>query len=71
MLDPINQSQSALHRSAALLCVQRDPDYLPVPVNVHRLLLTGIMLAAKLTDDHYYNNAYYARVRVPAMHAPE
>jgi len=29
---------------------------------VHRLLITAIMLASKFFDDVYYNNAYYARV---------
>ncbi|CAH8337584.1 unnamed protein product [Eruca vesicaria subsp. sativa] len=32
------------------------------PLNVHRLLVTTVMLAAKVFDDRYYNNAYYARV---------
>ncbi|XP_006402307.2 LOW QUALITY PROTEIN: cyclin-U3-1 [Eutrema salsugineum] len=32
------------------------------PLNVHRLLITTVMLAAKVFDDRYYNNAYYARV---------
>ena len=31
-------------------------------LNVHRLLITSIMLASKFFDDVYYNNAYYARV---------
>ncbi|KAJ8547527.1 hypothetical protein K7X08_011113 [Anisodus acutangulus] len=31
-------------------------------VNVHRLLITSVMLAAKFIDDAFYNNAYYARV---------
>ncbi|KAK8688481.1 hypothetical protein V6N13_087245 [Hibiscus sabdariffa] len=30
--------------------------------NVHRLLLTSVMVAAKFMDDLYFNNAYYARV---------
>lgn len=30
--------------------------------NVHRLLMTAIMVAAKFLDDAFYNNAYYARV---------
>ncbi|XRB05911.1 cyclin [Pycnococcus provasolii] len=30
--------------------------------NVHRLLMTSIMIAAKFLDDAFYNNAYYARV---------
>ncbi|XP_010552777.1 PREDICTED: cyclin-U3-1 [Tarenaya hassleriana] len=31
-------------------------------LNVHRLLITSVMLAAKVLDDRYFNNAYYARV---------
>jgi len=31
-------------------------------LNVHRLLITSIMLAAKFIDDAFYNNAYYAKV---------
>ena len=34
----------------------------PTPLNVHRLLITGVLLAAKLMDDNYFNNAYYAKV---------
>ncbi|XP_050282546.1 cyclin-U4-1 [Quercus robur] len=30
--------------------------------NVHRLLITSVMVAAKFMDDIYYNNAYYAKV---------
>ncbi|XP_022895770.1 cyclin-U4-1-like [Olea europaea var. sylvestris] len=30
--------------------------------NVHRLLITSVMVAAKFMDDKYYNNAYYAKV---------
>ncbi|KAK0583045.1 hypothetical protein LWI29_032826 [Acer saccharum] len=30
--------------------------------NVHRLLLTSVMVAAKFNDDASFNNAYYARV---------
>jgi len=41
-----------LHRTRALLN----------PLNVHRLIITTVMLAAKVFDDRYYNNAYYARV---------
>ncbi|KAL1197884.1 Cyclin-U3-1 [Cardamine amara subsp. amara] len=32
------------------------------PLNVHRLIITSVMLAAKVFDDRYFNNAYYARV---------
>ncbi|XP_030511967.1 cyclin-U4-1 [Rhodamnia argentea] len=31
-------------------------------LNVHRLLITSVMVAAKFLDDIYYNNAYYAKV---------
>lgn len=31
-------------------------------LNVHRLLITSVMVAAKFMDDAFYNNAYYARV---------
>lgn len=30
--------------------------------NVHRVIITSILVAAKFFDDQYYNNAYYARV---------
>ncbi|KAK3002090.1 hypothetical protein RJ639_021792 [Escallonia herrerae] len=41
---------------------QRQPS-LPIDsFNVHRLLITSVMVAAKFLDDMYYNNAYYARV---------
>ncbi|MCL7037710.1 hypothetical protein MKW94_021271 [Papaver nudicaule] len=31
-------------------------------LNVHRLLITSVMIAAKFIDDSFYNNAYYAKV---------
>ncbi|KAJ4892330.1 Cyclin-U4-1 [Raphanus sativus] len=31
-------------------------------LNVHRLLITSVLVAAKFLDDRYYNNAYYAKV---------
>ncbi|RQM29018.1 hypothetical protein B5M09_006323, partial [Aphanomyces astaci] len=31
-------------------------------LNVHRVIITSIVLAAKFFDDHYFNNAYYAKV---------
>ncbi|RYG53553.1 hypothetical protein EON66_08370, partial [archaeon] len=31
-------------------------------LNVHRIIITAVMLAAKFFDDQYYNNAYYAKV---------
>ncbi|XVE56452.1 hypothetical protein DITRI_Ditri04bG0010500 [Diplodiscus trichospermus] len=30
--------------------------------NVHRLLITSVLVSAKFMDDKYYNNAYYAKV---------
>ncbi|OMP00765.1 Cyclin P/U [Corchorus olitorius] len=41
---------------------QRQPS-LPInSFNVHRMLITSVMVAAKFMDDMYYNNAYYAKV---------
>lgn len=31
-------------------------------LNVHRVLITSVMLAAKFFDDHYFNNAYFAKI---------
>jgi len=31
-------------------------------LNVHRLMITSIMLGAKFFDDRYYNNAYFGKV---------
>ncbi|KAE8660649.1 Cyclin-P3-1 [Hibiscus syriacus] len=31
-------------------------------LNVHRLLITSVLVAAKFGDDAFFNNAYYARV---------
>lgn len=31
-------------------------------LNVHRIVITSLMLAAKFFDDQYFNNAYYAKV---------
>lgn len=40
----------------------RDAALAPTTLNVHRLLLTGVLCAAKFLDDRYYNNAFYAKV---------
>ncbi|KAJ4952330.1 hypothetical protein NE237_029162 [Protea cynaroides] len=41
---------------------QRQP-LLPINShNIHRLLITSVMVAAKFMDDMYYNNAYYAKI---------
>lgn len=42
--------------------VHRQPDQPIISLNVHRLLITSVMLAAKTLDDVHYNNAFYARV---------
>ncbi|KAG8364609.1 hypothetical protein BUALT_Bualt18G0017300 [Buddleja alternifolia] len=42
--------------------VHKYPDSLVVSLNVHRLLVTSVMLASKILDDVHYNNAFYARV---------
>ncbi|XP_020204115.1 cyclin-U1-1 [Cajanus cajan] len=40
----------------------RHPDSLVTSLNVHRLLVTSVMVASKMLDDEHYNNAVYARV---------
>ncbi|XP_030459541.1 cyclin-U1-1 [Syzygium oleosum] len=42
--------------------VHKHPDSLVVSLNVHRLLVTSVMVASKMLDDEHYNNAFYARV---------
>ncbi|GJP37580.1 hypothetical protein CLOM_g1440 [Closterium sp. NIES-68] len=42
--------------------MQRKDAMLITTLNVHRLLITGVLVAAKFLDDAYYNNAYYAKV---------
>eukprot|EP00475_Leptophrys_vorax_P005458 TRINITY_DN13298_c0_g1_i1.p1 TRINITY_DN13298_c0_g1~~TRINITY_DN13298_c0_g1_i1.p1 ORF type:complete len:279 (-),score=-3.55 TRINITY_DN13298_c0_g1_i1:488-1324(-) len=37
-------------------------DMVITSLNVHRLLITCVMIAAKFLDDSYFNNAYYAKV---------
>lgn len=37
-------------------------NFLMTALNVHRVVITAILLAAKFFDDAYYNNAYYAKV---------
>ena len=41
--------------------IQRN-NFLLTELNVHRVIVTAILLAAKFFDDAYYNNAYYAKV---------
>jgi len=42
--------------------IQCNPAFLVNSLNVHRIIITSVMLAAKYFDDHYYNNAYYGKV---------
>ncbi|KAL3615265.1 Cyclin-U1-1 [Castilleja foliolosa] len=42
--------------------VHKYPGSLLVSLNVHRLLVTSVMVASKILDDVHYNNAFYARV---------
>ncbi|XP_002985239.2 cyclin-U4-1 [Selaginella moellendorffii] len=42
--------------------IHQQPDVPITSLNVHRLLITSVMVAAKFLDDAYYNNAYYAKV---------
>lgn len=42
--------------------IQRNKAFVISSLNIHRLLITSIMLAAKFYDDIYYNNAYYAKI---------
>ena len=37
-------------------------------LNVHRVIVTAVLLAAKFFDDAYYNNAYYAKVGGVLVH---
>ncbi|CAK9147063.1 unnamed protein product [Ilex paraguariensis] len=41
--------------------IQRSSVHL-TSLNVHRLLITSVTLAAKFIDDAFFNNAYYAKV---------
>ncbi|KAK9845763.1 hypothetical protein WJX81_001834 [Elliptochloris bilobata] len=41
---------------------QVDPAHTLTLLNVHRLLITAVLLAAKLTDDNFFNNAYFAKI---------
>lgn len=41
-----------IQRNSILLC----------SLNIHRIIITSLMLAAKFFDDQYFNNAFYAKV---------
>mmetsp|Transcript_11066 Transcript_11066/g.20116 ORF Transcript_11066/g.20116 Transcript_11066/m.20116 type:complete len:221 (+) Transcript_11066:129-791(+) len=42
--------------------VKLHPEFTMCHLNIHRLLVTSVMLAVKFFDDVYYSNAYYAKV---------
>ncbi|GMH12053.1 hypothetical protein Nepgr_013894 [Nepenthes gracilis] len=42
--------------------IHRYPELLVVSLNVHRLLVTSVMVASKMLDDEHYNNEFYAKV---------
>lgn len=42
--------------------VKLHPEFTISGLNIHRLLVTSVMLAAKFFDDVYYSNSYYAKV---------
>eukprot|EP00931_Biecheleriopsis_adriatica_P009002 TRINITY_DN110119_c0_g1_i1.p1 TRINITY_DN110119_c0_g1~~TRINITY_DN110119_c0_g1_i1.p1 ORF type:complete len:205 (-),score=31.70 TRINITY_DN110119_c0_g1_i1:69-683(-) len=42
--------------------VKLHPDFTICSLNIHRLLVTSVMLAVKFFEDVYYSNAYYAKV---------
>jgi hypothetical protein len=41
--------------------IQSNPTFVVNSLNIHRLLITSIMLAAKFFDDQYFNNAVSKR----------
>lgn len=42
--------------------VHKQPECQLISLNIHRLLITSIMVATKLLEDVHYNNAFYAKV---------
>lgn len=42
--------------------VNRNDGYKLTRYNIHRIIITSVVLAAKFFDDEYFNNAYYAKV---------
>lgn len=48
--------------------VHKQPDFPLISLNIHRLLLTSIMVATKFLDDMHYNNDFYAKVGGISVH---
>ena len=42
--------------------MKKQADFAVCKLNIHRLIVTSMMLAVKFFDDVYYSNAYYAKV---------
>lgn len=42
--------------------LHKHPEMLISSLNVHRLLVTSLLIASKMLDDVQYNNAFYARI---------
>lgn len=42
--------------------IRANENFLVTSLNVHRLVITAVMIAAKFFDDQYFNNAYYGKV---------
>lgn len=42
--------------------IQQQPHLRITSLNVHRILITSVLVAAKFLDDMYYDNAYYAKI---------
>eukprot|EP00741_Cyanophora_paradoxa_P022492 tig00021464_g21718.t1 len=42
--------------------MQREKTFIITSLNVHRLIVTAVMVAAKFMDDLYYNNNYWSKI---------
>merc|ERR1719186_2324336 len=42
--------------------IRKNENFMVNSLNVHRLMITSIMLGAKFFDDQYFNNAYFGKV---------
>ncbi|KAJ3676296.1 hypothetical protein LUZ60_003708 [Juncus effusus] len=42
--------------------LEKEKSVVVTSLNVHRLVVTSVVLAAKFSDDAFFNNAYYAKV---------
>jgi hypothetical protein len=54
--------------------MKQQTDFVISKLNIHRLIVTSMMLAVKFFDDTYYSNAYYAKVggvKAPEMNVLE